>query len=71
MEKPESSSLDLFGPETLAKQKTLAEAYREGGKPALREALAAMYPDLADDPKSAKPPSVPTSTFSVPPNASR
>jgi hypothetical protein len=65
MEKPERSELDLFGPDNLAKQKALAKAYRKGGKPALSEALAEMYPDLAGDPKSAKPPAVPNSTSSA------
>ena len=41
------SHLDLFGEETLAKEKLLAEAWKTGGEKAVREELKKMYPDEA------------------------
>jgi hypothetical protein len=59
MDNPEVSSLDLFGLDfdELAKQKRLAEAWKENGKEGLRQELADMYPEKvnpkpADFPKS-------------------
>ena len=61
----ETGKLDLFGDENLAKRQRLAKARQQGGKPALRRELAAMYPEkAAADPKSARPPKSPTSTSS-------
>ena len=56
MENPERSRFRLFEDETLENEKRLAQAWKKGGKEAVRQELEKMHPKMAEATKSANGP---------------